>query len=58
MNRNDTMFKAMRPLEPVDIVTVERQARAMQAQVMAEMFGAAWRWMAGRLRRSPSGQTA
>ncbi|MCC5987148.1 MAG: hypothetical protein JJT95_05650 [Pararhodobacter sp.] len=45
-------------IEPVDVVAVERQARAMQAQAMAEMIVAAWRWIAARLRRAPAGQTA
>jgi hypothetical protein len=42
----------------VDVVAVERQARAMQAQVLADLLRSAWRGMAGWLRRSPSGQTA
>ena len=42
----------------VDIVAVERQARAMQAQVMAELLRAGWRRMNGLLRRAPDGQTA
>ncbi|MCC5999958.1 MAG: hypothetical protein JJU19_03735 [Pararhodobacter sp.] len=52
MNRNELV------IEPVDIIAVERQARAMQAQVMAEMLAAAKVWMLARLRRAPGGQTA
>ena len=42
----------------VDIVAVERQARAMQAQVMADLLRAGWRRLHGLLRRAPGGQTA
>jgi hypothetical protein len=42
----------------VDVVAVERQARAMQAQVLADFLRSALRGVAGWLRRSPSGQTA
>ncbi len=52
MNRED--FR----IEPVDIVAVERQARALQAQALAEMTAAAWGWVVARLRRAPFGQTA
>lgn len=45
-------------IEPVDIVAIERQARAMQAQAVAAMSAAAWGWIVARLRRAPSGQTA
>ena len=44
--------------EPVDIVAVERQARAMQAKAIAEMTVATWQWIVVRLRRTPAGQTA
>lgn len=44
--------------EPVDIVAIERQARALQAQALAEMSTAAWRWIVARLRRAPVGQAA
>jgi hypothetical protein len=42
----------------VDIVAVERQARAMQAQVVAEIVRAGWRRLGAWLRRDPAGQTA
>lgn len=45
-------------IEPVDIVAVERQARAMQAKAMAEMASGAWNWLVARLRRAPGGRTA
>ena len=45
-------------VEPVDIVAVERQARALQAQALAEMTSVAWGWIVARLRRAPAGQTA
>ncbi len=52
MNRNEFV------IEPVDIVTVERQARAMQAKVLAEMLRGGWGWAMARLRRAPEGRTA
>ena len=45
-------------IEPVDIIAIERQARALQAQALAEMTSAAWGWIVARLRRAPAGQTA
>ncbi len=42
----------------VDVVAVERQARAMQSKVMAELVRTGWRRVSGLLRRAPDGQTA
>lgn len=42
----------------VDVVAIERQARAMQAQAMAELMRAGWRRVNAWLRRAPAGQTA
>jgi len=58
MNRNEKTHHAQPIVGVVDIVAVERQARAMQAQMMAAMFRAAWVWVAARMRRAPEGQTA
>lgn len=45
-------------IEPVDIVAIERQARALRAQAIAEMTTAAWAWVVARLRRAPVAQAA
>lgn len=45
-------------IEPVDIVAIEREARAMQGKAIKEMTVATWRWIAARMRRAPAGQTA
>jgi len=42
----------------VDIVAVERQARAMQAQYVGEAMRSGWRRLAAWLRGNPAGQTA
>ncbi len=52
MNRNEIV------IQPVDIVAVERAARAMQAKVVGELISGAWGWVVARLRRTPAGQTA
>ena len=58
MNRNDTNPQAQSRYDLVDIISIERQARALQAQAMGDMTRAAWRWIAARVRRAPAGQTA
>lgn len=42
----------------LDVIALERQARTLQAQAMAELIGAALRWIAARLRRQPAAQGA
>jgi len=44
--------------EPVDLVDIERQARAMQAQVMADGIRAFASWLRSRLSRQPGARTA
>jgi hypothetical protein len=58
MNRNDTNLLAPGEFGIVDIVAVERQARAMQARVMAELLRSGWNWLNDWLRRAPGGRTA
>lgn len=45
-------------IDVIDLVSIEREARALRARVMAEGIRAAWNWVAARLRRNPEGQTA
>jgi hypothetical protein len=42
----------------VDVIAIERQARAMQAQVIADLLRTGWRRVSGWLNRTPDGQTA
>ncbi len=58
MNRNEALPQGPRQFEIVDVVAIERQARAMQAEAMAGLIRSAWRWIGTRLRRAPIGQTA
>lgn len=59
MNRFDAEAQEYRfDLSQLDVVELERQARAMQARAMAELIGGAARWVVARLRRQPAGQTA
>jgi hypothetical protein len=44
--------------EPVDLIDIERQARAMQAQVMADGIRAMFGWLRSRLSRQPGARTA
>lgn len=45
-------------LQFMDVIEIERQARALRARAVADGFRAARLWIAARLRRAPSGQTA
>jgi hypothetical protein len=58
MNRNEMTPFVPHRLGVVDVVAVERQARAMQAQMMAELARVGWRRLTGWVRRAPDGQTA
>ncbi len=58
MNRTQMTLELPRRTEMLDLIAIERQARAMQAEVMADLLRAAWRRVAGLLRRAPNGQTA
>lgn len=42
----------------IDMIAIERQARAMQAQAMAALLRAGWRRVSGWLRRIPAGARA
>jgi hypothetical protein len=45
-------------LQFMDVIEIERQARALRARAVAEAFRAARLWVSARLRRAPGGQTA
>lgn len=44
--------------EPVDLVEIERRARALRAEFVASMAADLRAWVAARLRRQPEGRTA
>ncbi|MCB1391550.1 MAG: hypothetical protein KDK12_20795 [Rhodobacteraceae bacterium] len=54
---SNTMQKPV-TLNSIDLVTIEQQARAMQAQALAEMFRALWRAIAGLFARTGAARTA
>lgn len=45
-------------LQFMDVIEIERQARALRARVVADGMRAAGGWVMARLRRAPNGQTA
>ncbi|WP_209424380.1 hypothetical protein [Pararhodobacter sp. SW119] len=58
MNRKDAFHGEIHHYDVVDVVAIERQARAMQAEVMAGLIRSGWNWLANRLRRAPAGHAA
>lgn len=59
MNRFDAETREYHvDMSQIDVIELERQARALQAKAMADMTGAALRWIAARLRRQPAAQGA
>lgn len=42
----------------LDVIEIERQARALRARAVADAFRAARIWVVARLKRAPHGQTA
>ena len=42
----------------IDIIAIEREARALRAQAVAEGVRAALTWLRARLTRAPQGRTA
>jgi shikimate kinase len=42
----------------LDVIAVEREARALRAAVMAEAFRTVAAWFRARLARAPQGRTA
>jgi hypothetical protein len=58
MNRNVSTPELPHQFGLVDVVAIERQARAMQAQAMAELLRGGWRRLNAWLGRAPAGQTA
>jgi len=55
---NANMTRTTQEFPQIDVVEIERNARALQAQVLAEMFGALRRAVVARLTRSGAAQTA
>ena len=49
----ESMFEDF-DLAVIDVVAVERQARALRAQAMREALAGAARWVAGRFKAAPS----
>ncbi len=45
-------------LQFMDVIEIERQARALRARAVADALRAARIWVVARLRRAPNGQTA
>jgi len=56
--RNELESDLQFDLSYVDVIEIERQARALRARAVADAFRAARVWVAARLRRAPNGQTA
>ncbi len=53
----DTKLAAAK-INPIELIEIERQARAMRAHFIADATRAGWNWMVARLRRGAQGQTA
>lgn len=56
--RNELESDLQYDLRFLDVIEIERQARALRARAVADAFRAARVWLSARLRRSPNGQTA
>jgi hypothetical protein len=55
MDRKDAFHGEKQHFDVVDVVAIERRARAMQAEVMAGLIRSGWNWLGNRLRRAPTG---
>lgn len=44
--------------QPVDILAIEREARALRARAVADMARAAWTWLRARFGAAPADRTA
>jgi hypothetical protein len=55
---SETPFGIAETPEPIDVIAIERRARELRAQALADLVRAASRWIAARLRGSAAAPAA